>query len=467
MLGGFLVTVFLRQCLEFYISVAPTGVWWVDVTTFLHAGIFYGAFFTLLSFCLSHFAQWKFQVALKRVFSLTPLLLLAPVIDWVFFGRYGVAMAYHFVSFADFIEHFFSFFGPMTAGGVTFGMRVQVLGLLGIFGYWIYKERQSIGEVILATLASYALIYLIASTPSYIAWLEMIRTFHGGDVSSLVFDSVNANLFRLGDWGEGPVFTVLRFNTVMSQLWFSVLALFFAWKCKKALLDLYSWGRVWRGGIYISLFLLGVLISPHMLSHADVQFTVSSLVSLSAAIVVIISVWTYAFSLNDAYDVKTDHVVHSDRAIPRGLLSRAHVLTISFYALLLGFLGAATLGPLVLVSIVVFLVIATCYSAPPVQLRRYIAIPQLCMSLASLAIMHAGFSVAAKSGFETRFFSLFAGVGFMLFGLWFLKDIKDFEGDKSAGYDTLVTRFGVQKGARFTYILTVICLLVGLVLLVL
>lgn len=448
----FVVMLAARQGLEFLISVPPTGSLFIDMSTVLHAGIFYTTFFVVLALCLAYFTEWKKGIAMRRVFTLSPLLLAAPLIDWLFFGRYGVSMSYHFVSISDFVNHFFSFFGPMTQGGVTFGMRIQVLGIIMLFGWWVYRTKVSIGHALLAMLATYGLIYAMASAPSYIGWIEWLRTTEWSvGIDTAVFSAINSSVARVHDWGVGDSITILRFNMVMAELWFSVLALLGAWNCRKAIRALYTKSRALRAGLYVGFCALGAALAPSYLMNIDINVTAATAITVITAVIVVVSAWTYAFVINDLYDVAADEIVHQDRALPQGLLTRAQTMSMAKNAALLAVLGSIALSQTAFFAISFFIWCATIYSVPPTQARRFFAIPQLIMSFASLAIFYTGFELVAKDPIGWDTIRIMIALGFLLFGFWFFKDVPDMEGDQRAGYDTVMTWFGVTQGPWAAY----------------
>lgn len=463
--GFFGVVLVLRQALEWFESVPPFNIWWVDLSTLVHAGVFYTWFFVVLAMVLRHFMQHTWREVFEKLLRISPLMLAAPLIDLLFYGRYGVSMSYHFATPGEFVWHLFSFFGPMTVGGVTFGMRVQVLGIICLFAYWVYKVRTSIGESLLAMIATYGVIYVIASTPSLFGWVQwMVWGVAQGSVNVASLAAFNENVLRAPAWGAGDAITIFRFNMVMAQLWLLGLFSWYLYGMRSLVARIYTKSRALRAGLYVALFWLGAIKSSSYILNVDINFTLASIVTGIFASFVVLCAWTYAFAVNDVYDVIADELVHTDRALPRKKLSRAAALWVGILAGGSALAGSLLLAPRVTLGIWIFLVCASLYSVKPLQLRRFFVVPQVLMAIASVAIYYAGFMVLAKGPVTLSDVYFMVALGALLFGFWFFKDIEDAPGDSRAGYKTVMTVFGVQKGPRVAFGLFVASSIVAFVL---
>lgn len=144
----------------------------------------------------------------------------------------------------------------------------------------------------------------------------------------------------------------------------------------------------------------------------------------------------------------------ADRALPRGLMSRATVWGLTLLAAGLFVLAAAMLNPLALALSPVALMVILGYSFT----KRFTALSHFVLGLA-LAIAPVGAWIAVRGAFHPFPIAVAVGVLFWVAGFDIIYSCQDEMFDRTAGLRSIPVRFGIAGALRIAAVLHAVALL--------
>jgi 4-hydroxybenzoate polyprenyltransferase len=156
--------------------------------------------------------------------------------------------------------------------------------------------------------------------------------------------------------------------------------------------------------------------------------------------------WMAAVNVNDIYDKVGDRLTNKRRPLPARTLtpSEFHNVTLMY------FIGSAFFGLLVsyqfFTLMMAYQAVAALYSMPPIRLKRYPVISKLCIGLASVLMLAAGYVAVNPNGDLTGIPTqevLFIFFGFALAS--HVIELKDCESDRQMGVMSLPVLLGVKS----------------------
>ncbi|MBU2037453.1 UbiA family prenyltransferase [Patescibacteria group bacterium] len=471
-----LAVILIRACLELFSSP-----WYL--------GDIFSAFFIFLNFPL-YFCSVIFSLVLityyftglefKKVFNLgvlfSSVILLPPIIDLIVSGGRGLGMAYLFFdSFSEMLPSLLSFFGKFIEPGITLGIRIEVVLVLAGIAYLTYLKSKSFKKTIFALVVSYLVLFFLFSFPSIFAILfgnidyYRVANQPAGSaayqsLSDLLSNSLANGVHNL----QGlPTDKTLLFNQqlyilINRLLWLIVLAqsvwLFYlgAPKVFKAWLKNLRWERVFY---YWAISILGLFISFQWMS-IDYSFNPVDILGLIVFFILVALSFWLAVGINDLYDIETDSISSPNRPLAIGTITVGQQNLINLFLGLFILMGLATINYAVLVLLLVFQAVYFIYSVPPLRLKRIFGLSSLLVGFNALLVMMAGFYFIApiqKISFFPKHVLAMALFSFTLVAG--IKDIKDYEGDKTNEIMTIPVVFGLKWGKRILGALAVLALL--------
>jgi 4-hydroxybenzoate polyprenyltransferase len=199
-----------------------------------------------------------------------------------------------------------------------------------------------------------------------------------------------------------------------------------------------------KSGIYLELMkpektifywlnaLSGVFLASPFPPPLDLAFKATFAIGLAAFSI---------YALNDICDDEVDKINQPSRPIPSGRLTRAEAtgLVLTFSAL--GILVASSLNPMTLVLVLVYILIGVAYSAGPFRLKKGLFSNPRMASGAAISVL------AGASAIQVNTRALFgaAAMFFFVSTCGSGKDMKDVEGDRKMGIETLPVMIGQEK----------------------
>lgn len=150
--------------------------------------------------------------------------------------------------------------------------------------------------------------------------------------------------------------------------------------------------------------------------------------------------------INDYYDRDIDAINEPDRLIPSGRISTTQVFITMLVLAISGVGIALYLGGAVATFVIIGLVLAVLYSAPPVRAKRngWLGNSFVAISYEGLAWM-AGHAVFAPLTSASVLIALLYSFG--THGIMSINDYKSLEGDRAAGIRTIPVQYGPQRAA--------------------
>lgn len=451
-IAGFVVIVLIRSFLETFSRHQYSGIIATD-----NQRVQYLLFFLTTTLFVTLIVSTFTKQSGNRVINLAlyglPIILLAPIIDLIANAGGASYMDYLFSTHAKLLFNFLTFFGPLHSNGATLGMRIEIFSILCIIGWYVWMKRKSVAVTLGAVSASYLSIFLMGALPGVLYTVSHWAP-QWGDTTSTLFNFmkdavINSNLptnmlhgtFAYG--GETRLLT-LGFSAIISQLFYIlsfVAGIAWFWYAHKNMMRVIMGNtRTTRVLFYMSLLALGIL-------YAHTKFSVVFVWVDWVGIVVLALSWfsacMYAIHVNDVADVDIDVISNPDRPLPQKTISVGTMRDIGFVWLLLSLVGAYLVGYYAFFMNIVFTSAYYLYSAPPLRLKRTPIFSSFLISLACLATILAGFFFVSPNKMLDAFPMLYAiGIVVVLTLGVNIRDIKDTEGDRVAGIQTIPVIFG-------------------------
>jgi len=180
-------------------------------------------------------------------------------------------------------------------------------------------------------------------------------------------------------------------------------------------------------------------------THASMHITFGSAVKLVTGYLAVIFAWLTVVNVNDKYDLVADKVLQLGRPLVTGIIPQNHFEIVTKVYILSSLYFAALINPSFLFITLIMIGIAYSYSAPPFRFKKYPFIATFILATVNLMITFLGFLVFSPV-------ESLADYPFqIMLMIWLIftlsnnsKDIRDYEGDKADGVITLPTLLGLR-----------------------
>ena len=387
--------------------------------------IYHGCWFACVFLSLGLWLHQRLRLSrtvLLRLFSLGVLAIFLPVLSSVFTGS-PADLEFIYGTPLEILFHWatFTFLYPM----VNWGFRIELLLVFLVItaiALLIHKnKRQALGTGLIA----YAIIGFWLIIPELIGPATFMSA-QGAIVENTFSFIVVPSILSGG-----------QFLATLYVLLFALLLHIAAWVANARALKAYLINYRPKRTILFAIFAaLAFLYVP-----------VWHVYDLLLAIVIYSFLWMYMVAINDIYDYEIDAVSNTSRPLVSGAYSKktSHYIAIATggCALLLASIISSAAVGIALLSIVIGYI----YSVPPVRLRDHIyGIAASTASQASAFLI--GYIVLSGSPPSEEIGHVFLLLWIAIIGLFQVKDIKDFEGDKKQGVQNLLTVFGYTRGKQ-------------------
>jgi 4-hydroxybenzoate polyprenyltransferase len=452
---GFLGILCIRFFLENFSNPTPSFPAAPDIITLLHYALFYIAVFLSLALVLRIFIPDIGKISKVLLFGF-PVIWLSPIIDLIRSRGAGSLMAYIFATASSLPKSFLEMGGSSFFGGVTFGIKTElVIILIGILVYGIAKTK-SILKPVLAVLCAYCVIFFWLALPSFIALL--FAPFSGGIAFSPQYFLIShfaagqsvQNFIRPTVQLSYSYATGTVFNIGISYFYYLLdFLLFIGWMLAyrpNIVRAFLKNARPMRIGHYFLMILIGILAAIK-LENAPVLAGWIDGIALLVLFLSYFCAWLFAVGVNDIADTAIDRISNKERPLVTEEISKADMqngnLFFFSWSLIGGYLG----GYWTLFVMLIFTAAYYIYSAPPLRFKRIPIVATFLISLACLSATMAGFYFASPDKLVSRFpLSLLLAI-VVCFTLGAnIKDIKDIEGDRAADIPTIPVIFGEKAG---------------------
>jgi len=205
---------------------------------------------------------------------------------------------------------------------------------------------------------------------------------------------------------------------------------------------------------YVFLSIFGFMVAYFLAEGASPQ----KFLYLASFCMAIIFGWLFAVFLNDIFDQDSDKISSPQRPLVSGKLSlnQCKKLTFGFFVISMLFGAAAGYNSLTFVFLFV-LVYGFLYSAPPFRIKKLFLLPNILIALASVAAVMGGAAIILGRPTTYLFPRNILALIFLFYAFAsMIKDLKDYEGDRTVGARTLFTIFGVRAGKIIFGILLIV-----------
>jgi 4-hydroxybenzoate polyprenyltransferase len=443
--AAFLGIIFIRFFLENISSPTPSFPAVPDTLTLVHYGVFYLAAILLFALVLRVFIK-DILLVTKVLLFIFPIIWLPPIVDFIISRGAGSGMAYIFTASSGLLASFFTLGGPYVLGGITLGIKIELICILvGIFGYVFIKTKQ-VGRAIFAAMLMYCAIFFLLALPSFLAFgspsplSSLLSVFSGSHMPNnflrptiqLSYGYAIETLFNLG-----MAHFLYLFDFALIVAWLS----FYERNTARAI---FKNMRLERIALFLGLIILGAGFASyrHGVSFFGSAYDVVTFVELAVAWV---CAWMFAVGVNDVADVAIDTISNNNRPLITGAISVAKIKQQNTFFLLWSLLGGYLAGYWGFFAIATFTAAYYIYSAHPLRLKQVPVIAPFLISLACLSAVLAGYYFVSPTKVFVDFplnVLLLVIIFFTLFANF--KDIKDIEGDRAAGIQTIPVIFGAH-----------------------
>ncbi|MFZ2522005.1 MAG: UbiA family prenyltransferase [Minisyncoccia bacterium] len=451
---SFVSILFVRFLLESISSPAPSRMMPTDPYTLVQYGLFFLCIALGLS-CIIGFLTKKYFEAGKFVLIIFPIIWIAPILDILFSG--GQTMSYIYDLPKDLFLDFFKFLTLQPVRGITTGMQVQFITLFLVIGYYIFVKTKKIKSVIFGLLLSYIFLFIIGSIPSLVYTLTNLQSLGENRVEItnylnklIIYSNIFHNTLHETAFSVSPFrFFQLGFDKLMSQILFIfsvLLSMFFFYGATpgKFMLVVKN-SRPERIVYYLSPLLMAMGFAYYegygVYRHVDLLAIVCLLLSWYG-------MWIYSVMINDIYDVEIDKISNTNRPLVQTTLTVSEVESIALIHILMALLGSWSAGFYSFFLVLVGLLVAYLYSAPPLRLRSLPIISSFLISLVILSATLSGFYFVSFDKTIDTFPTLLI-VGIIIFYTLQInfKDIKDVAGDSRNEVGTIPSKWGNKTTA--------------------
>lgn len=390
-----------------------------------------------------------------------------PLIDHLIFGDDFYLSFYSLYGLKEMPVRFFTFFGEGLNFGMTYGVRIEIaLSIVFIFIYGYVKTKNWLKSSLLA-FYSYITLFLLASLPSWIVillWGPKEGFLNIGELDVVRIFLTPAKIFSR-DVGDLSNALSVKMTLVFSLLitFFVILGLFLEYREK-----LFSFLKNMRPAqiiYHLGLLFVGIGLGYRFTTVTwDINFF-NMLAIMNVSLAVILA-WLASVVVNDIADKKIDEVSNKDRPLVSGKFSEKEYRTIGILLFLFSIIFAALASHKVAMLLIAYQAIAWMYSAQPFRLKRIPLLATFMSALASLIVMLSGFMLVSHSESIDGLPSQIIWLLVIAFTLSLpIKDLKDIEGDKEDGVNTIPVIFGeywgkiiIGSGVFVSYILSVLFL---------
>ncbi len=446
----------VRFFLESISSRTSTGFFASDASTLVHYFLFFMTFFLVfLIFLEIVIPKWKHVAPQIIVFS-SPIIWLAPIIDWLVGKGEKITMAYIFEPPKDLLLSFLSFFGKNWHTGITIGMRVEIFLAIFGFAFLVFAVEKSFKKSIISFVSVYLIAFLAVSFPSIFSiFAQSFQNFDhplvffqktiesSSTVSNLIHSSLRySSMVRIYE---------LAFNSIISKIFLIVLVLlssfWFYKNHKNKFFVVIKNSRPERVFHYLFMIFIGILSA--YIVFGRVMMNWNDWLSVLVLCLSFYFSWMFAVFTNDLADEEIDKISNKERPIISGRLNKEEVKQVSFVFISFSLLSAFVAGYTSFFFVLSFTALYYVYSVLPVRLKIVPIFSSFIIGLCALTAVMAGFFLV--SPIKKVFYfpdKLILAVVLIFTLLSNIRDMKDTEGDKKAGIKTLPVILGDFWGPK-------------------
>jgi 4-hydroxybenzoate polyprenyltransferase len=430
---SFLAIIFIRNQLELVFEQTHNLTLSLELnvvlTDHVHVVLAWSYVFLLSVVSLAIIGKRSWQASCRIALVAFPLIWIPPIFDGLS-GNSG-AIVYQY-NFDTFISSFLGLFLPwVDVAYVTVGVRIEVFVVSAftvIYLLLVNEGKSRYLRAILCALMIYCAIFSMGYLPAILG--ALVGASHIELLSQSVL-GVNST--------RAPILWYL-------PIVIPLLALLI-YKVNQPLWGVFtSCIRIDRLAIYAILAFGGFYSATQTALIGLDWLNTYDLIYLSAAILAIALAFIAMTALNDLCDTHIDQISNTHRP-----LIRQPNLVGEYKSLVaLGVLASLSLCFLFKVTqpalLITLLSLSAMYSLPPFRLRRFLILAPLCLTIIGLACFIFGMAIVWNNSTPEQVnMTHVLSIGVLFFIASQFKDIKDIEGDRLSGVQTIATLLGPSK----------------------
>jgi|GEM_PF-402799 len=351
--------------------------------------------------------------------------------------------------------------------GLSPGMRIEVF-LVSVFSaIYVYLKNK---KWYLALLSTFSVFTAITFFGLWVSFFSQIHEFGLHFSSDFLFTTSKF-------FSESKIlnYWVLAVSAVYIFIIIISLSFIYFTLNKNQFISIFKNFRLSRVIHYFLMFIAGLalskiyflkqngLLSDFKIIDIFVFKSVFDYLGILSGLTSIFLAFQAAVIFNDYYDFKIDALSNKNRPLINNKISSEKYLALAKLFVLFSLYLAYTVNTALFIFVLLTLMLSYMYSNEPFRLKKYFLLNNFIIGLISLLVFHSG----ATLMIDDRTFTLIPPVlsytilfGFTVVSM--IKDIKDYEGDKRNGIQTVVTLFGLKVGKIIITILISATILVVL-----
>lgn len=414
-LAYYFISFFFVVTTRNYLEVFSDGLGLRYLSVF-HYYLSYFSVILSMSLILHYASKVAIEKILRIVLASSLIIAMPPILDLLLSGGIGYDISY-FVpgEHHDMWRRFFTLFGSFQDSGITPGIRVELIFIVLFSGIYIYYKKRNIIRSILFSFLIYCFLFAYFSLP-YLTMVLKIGDFYGFERSMIL------------------TYALLLLLLIPWVFWTY---------SKKHLQVILKDIRPFRLLHYFLMFFVGFWFGHLSYPNFDINIGQFSFVEWLFVFVAITFAWLFSVITNNIVDYKIDSISNISRPLVQNNIDIQEYKKIAIATFFLAAFFGLVLHFVIMYIILVFMGIYWIYSMPPLRLKRVPILSKFAIAANSMLIIAAGHLFLTGKFAQYSFDYLFMFLLFLI-PLNFI-DIKDYEGDKSEGINTLVTWLGLEK----------------------
>ena len=407
-------------------------------------------FFLYFLLCLTLYTITRKNNTIRQVLNIglfsMLIIFLGPFIDMIADNKSGMAYPTNPLEMFTQIQYWLHLDRDISK--LTPGMRYETLLACtsGIF-YTFYKTKK-----IILSVATFPILFTVISISGL--WPSLLGQIISGGLSFTEEVSFKGSIVAYNGM-------IIEFGFVRWGLIYLISSFFLASTVyyiinKEQFIAIIKNFRITRSLHYLLLFFAGVFFSYHIQSiDSDFEATrgilnVIDFFDIGAAAFAGFLSFQAAVIFNDISDISSDKMLEYNRPLVKSKISKEQYKFIGFLFLIYSLFIAFIIGIEFFIIISILNSFSYLYSNYPIRLKKYLIVNNMILGLIALTSFYLGLSIFFENKSIMYAEKYIPNISLILFAGYTIattiKDPKDFEGDKAAGIQTLVTVFGMKAG---------------------
>lgn len=435
--------IIIRTFLEMLFEETHTLIFYRDfhlnLVSYGHIYISWLCVFLTFTIVFSIFLKVKLIESFRIIVVFSPIILIPPIFDFLFYGYKGGHIYYGF-NLNDFLYNYSNCFNPFVElQMVSRGVRLEVLFIV-VSSFYIasYVFKISLVRAITLAFLSYNIVFFYGYLPA-------------------IYNSFGINFYSLSGISVTGISIPQKFLFMYLIIFIILcLAILFLLSLQNIenLNSIISFLYPSRLIFYLLLLFMGYLfvgvesnLYPKILNFED-------LLKLSSAAISIIFLFMYAKILNDICDLNIDKFSNIERPIVKKILSLQTAESLKNIFLIPSLIFAISTDMTFLFYWLFIFAASYLYSSSPIRIRRFYPFGHLLLSLIGISVFISGgglvkpvdvYLIVTKKNLLIYLF-------FAYFFIAHIKDYKDIVGDRNDGVTNIFNYIKFKKLAGMFFI---------------